>query len=107
MMTILMYYQKFRKILELEGYEFNPYGPCVTNNIIKNKQKKYDFMSTIAKQPTRAPKKLKKIEWLRQEYERISGDGYGAMSVSRGKIHKYLGMTLDYAVSGIARISML
>ena len=25
----------------------------------------------------------------------------------RGKIHKYLGMTLDYKVSGIARISML
>ena len=29
------------------------------------------------------------------------------MPVSRSKIHKYLGMTVDYTVSGIARISML
>ena len=28
------------------------------------------------------------------------------MSVSRGKIHKYLGMTLDYSVRGQVRISM-
>ena len=33
-----MYYQKFRNSLELEGYEFNPYNPCVTNKIIKNNQ---------------------------------------------------------------------
>jgi hypothetical protein len=28
------------------------------------------------------------------------------MSVSRGKIHKYFGMTLDYSVRGQVRISM-
>ena len=49
----------------------------------------------------------KTIEWLRQEYESISEDGYGSLSVSRGKIYKYLGMTLDYKVSGIFRISLL
>ena len=29
------------------------------------------------------------------------------MSVIQGNIHKYLGMNLDYTVSGIARISVL
>jgi hypothetical protein len=29
------------------------------------------------------------------------------MTVSRGKIHKYLGMTLDYIVCGQAKITML
>ena len=29
------------------------------------------------------------------------------MSVSRGKIQKYLGMTLYYTVSGVSRINML
>ena len=49
----------------------------------------------------------KTIEWLRQEYESILEDGSGAMSVIRGNIHKYLGMTLDYTVSGISKISIL
>ena len=38
MMASLLYYHKFRKRLDLEGYEFNPYGPCVINNIINNNQ---------------------------------------------------------------------
>jgi hypothetical protein len=46
------------------------------------------------------------IEYLRQEYERIFEDGNGAMTVSRGKIHKYLGMTLDYTVRGQVKITM-
>ena len=29
------------------------------------------------------------------------------MSASRGKIQKYLGMNIDYTVSGISRISMM
>jgi hypothetical protein len=46
------------------------------------------------------------IEYLRQEYESIFEDGSGAMMVSRGKIHKYLGMTLDYTVHGQVKITM-
>ena len=34
-------------------------------------------------------------------------DGSGKMSVSRDKIHEYLGMTMDYTVSGQLRISMI
>ena len=32
---ILIDYKKFRKSLEDEGYEFNPYDPYVDNNTIK------------------------------------------------------------------------
>jgi hypothetical protein len=46
------------------------------------------------------------IEYLRQEYESIFEDGSGAMTVSRGKIHKYIGMTLDYTVRGHVKITM-
>ena len=49
----------------------------------------------------------KTIEWIRQEYKRISEDGSGTMSVSQGKTHKYLGMTLDCTVIGISIISIL
>jgi hypothetical protein len=46
------------------------------------------------------------IKYLRREYESIFEDGSGAMTVSRGKVHKYLGMTLDYTVRGRVKISM-
>jgi hypothetical protein len=47
------------------------------------------------------------IKYLRQEYESIFEDGTGEMVVSQGKIHKYLGMTIDYTFHGQVRISML
>jgi hypothetical protein len=46
------------------------------------------------------------IEYLRQEYETIFKDGYGTMTVSIGKIQKYLGMTLDYTIHGKVKITM-
>ena len=47
------------------------------------------------------------IKWLRQEYEIIFEDGSGKMTVSRVKVHKYLGMTLDYTVLGQVQITMI
>jgi hypothetical protein len=46
------------------------------------------------------------IDWLRDKYESIFEDGSGAMAVSRGKIHKYLGMTLDFTTRGQVKITM-
>ena len=42
------------------------------------------------------------IKFLKREYE----DDMGKVKVTRGKIHKYLGMTLDYTVAGSVRIDM-
>ena len=47
------------------------------------------------------------VETLRKEYESIFEDGSGKMKVHTGKIHEYLGMTLDYSLKGIVKISML
>jgi hypothetical protein len=56
----------------------------------------------------RQPKVMDKmIKWLRQEYESIFEDGSGEMIVSRGKVHTYLGMTLDYTVRGQVKITMI
>jgi hypothetical protein len=46
------------------------------------------------------------IDWAHQEYESIFEDGSGKMTVSRDRIHKYLGMTLDYTVFGQVNILM-
>jgi hypothetical protein len=46
------------------------------------------------------------IDWLRQEYESIFENGSGQMTVSRGRVYKYLGMTLDYTVCSRVNILM-
>ena len=46
------------------------------------------------------------IDWLRSEYESIFEDGSGAMKVHHGKVHKYLGMLLDFSHKGQCRVSM-
>ena len=46
------------------------------------------------------------IDWLCQEYKSIFKDGSDKMSVIQGKVHKHLGMILDYSVCGQARITV-
>jgi hypothetical protein len=46
------------------------------------------------------------IAWLRVEYESIFEDGLGAMKIHRGKVHKYLGMTLDFLHKGQCTVTM-
>ena len=46
------------------------------------------------------------IDWLRDQYESIFEDGSGAMKVHRGKVHKYLGMGLDFTHKGKCVVTM-
>ena len=46
------------------------------------------------------------IKWLCKDYEINFKDGSGKMEVSRGNVHVYLGMTLDYRIRGRVNITM-
>ena len=46
------------------------------------------------------------IQVLKQEYERIFEDWYIKMDVNRGKIQKYLEMTIDYTTKGLCKTMM-
>jgi hypothetical protein len=101
MVASLLYYRKFTKSLIGRGFELNPYDPCVANKIIEGKQMTICFHVDDCKLSHHNPKVMDKtISWLRKEYEYIFEDGSGKMTVSRGNIHKYLGMTLDFTVRG-------
>jgi hypothetical protein len=103
----LLYYHKFVKSLMDIGFIINPYDPCVTHRIIEGKHMTICFHVDDCKLSHRKKKVMDTmIEYLSQEYERIFEDGTGAMTVSRGKIHKYLGMTLDYTVHGRVKVTM-
>ena len=47
------------------------------------------------------------INWLCEEYQSIFEDSTGKMKVHCGKVHKYLGMTLDFSKKGKVTVSML
>jgi hypothetical protein len=108
MVARLLYYRKFVKNLMDIDFVINPYDPCVANNIIEGDQMTICFHVDDCKLRHRKTKVMDSmIEYLIQEYESIFDDGSGAMTVSRGKIHKYLGMNLDYTIRGQVKITML
>jgi hypothetical protein len=98
MMASLLYYSKFRKSLTKIGFIFNPYDPCVANKqILYCNQFTICFHVDGCKLSHKSPKVMDAIiKWLPKEYESIFNDGSGEMAVSRGKVHTYLGMTLDF-----------
>jgi Reverse transcriptase (RNA-dependent DNA polymerase) len=107
MVASLHYYKKFTKSLLDEGFTLNPYDPCVANKTVEGNQITICFHVDDCKIAHRNSKIVDEtIEWLRVKYESIFEDGSGKMKVSRGKIHEYLGMTLDYTTTGIVRVTM-
>ena len=94
MVTSILYYCKFIKSIIIIGFEINPYDPCVSNKVIDSSQITMCFHLDDWKPSHRESKANDfMIKCLHQEYEGIFEDGSGKMSVSRGKIHEYLGMT--------------
>ncbi len=103
----LLYYEKFVKSLVNHGFKLNRYGGCVANKIVKGKQITVCFHVDDCKISHEHPKVVDEtINWLRAEYESIFEDGLGAMKVHRGKVHKYLGMTLDFSHKGQCTVTM-
>ena len=108
MVASLLYYQKFTGTLKKEDFIMNPYDPCVWNKMIQGKQCTICFHVDDCKISHRSKKVVNNvIEWLRKDYESIFEDGSGKMKVNRGKVHKYLGMTLDFTTKGQVKISMV
>ena len=108
MVASLLYHCKFTESLTDIGFKINPYDPCVANKIIDGQHMTICYHADDFKLSHRRSKVSDHmIKWLRQEYESIFEDGSGKRTVSRGKVHKYLGMTLDYTVCGQFQITLI
>jgi hypothetical protein len=107
MVASLQYNKKFTKSLLDKGFILNPYDPCVANKTIEGSQITICFHVDDCKISHRSAKVVDKtMDWLRRNYESIFEDGSGKMKVSRGKVHEYLGMTLDFITAGVVRVTM-
>ena len=99
--SALLFYKKLVGELKAMGFKLNPYDPCVANRIVDGHQQTVtwhvDDLKISHKDPavnTQLIKALAKI--------------YGPrMTVSRGRVHYYLGMDLDYSTAGNVKISMI
>jgi hypothetical protein len=108
MVAGLLYYRKFAESLKHKKFIKNPYDPCIWNKVIKGKQCTIYFHVDNCKISHVILKVIDDmIAWLRQEYESIFTDGSGKMKVSRAKVRKYLGMTLDFATAKVVKVTMI
>ena len=107
MIASLLYYRKFCKTLTRNGFEMNPYDQCVFNRMVNGNQQTVCFHVDDGKISHIDPDvNTEFLEVLRKEYESIFEDGTGAMKITRGHVHEYLGMKLDFAVKGEVQVTM-
>ena len=104
----LLYYQRFSGDLKSIGFAINPYDPCVANKDVQDNQLTVVWhIDDLKVSHILEAVVTKMATWLTATYERLFEDGSGKMKISRGKVHEYLGMTLDYTVPGQVQVTMI
>lgn len=103
LISAFLFYKKLTADLEAYGFEVNPYDPCVANKMVVGKQLTVSWHVDDLK-ISHATKEVVDdfLEWVKATYGAI-----GEVKVSRGKVHDYLGMKLDYSVKGQLSINMI
>ena len=98
----LLWYQKFRKDLESIDFEFNPYDPCVANRMKNGSQHTIRFhVDDVLSSHVDKRVNDKFLEWLNRNYGKIKD-----VVATRGQVHDYLGMTLDFNTRGKVKFKM-
>ena len=92
----LLWYQKFRADLEKIGFQFNAYDPCVALRVVNKKQQTIRFhVDNIMSSHVDRRVNDRFAKWAKEKYGKIK-----PVEVKRGKVHTFLGMTLDFSTPG-------
>ena len=104
LVSALLFYKKWKNDLIAKGYKLNPYDPCVANKIIDGKQHTVTWHVDDLKISHEDPKVNDEfIKWVDELY---GDDTIGRVTATRGKVHDYLGMILDYSTDGELVVDM-
>ena len=98
----LLFWEDLTEFLFGEGYKLNPYDPCVCNKVIDGEQSTILWHVDDLKCSHVDPK-------VNDKLLAILNERYGKeapLTVTRGKVHEYLGMTLDFSVDGKVSVIM-
>jgi hypothetical protein len=99
--SALLFYLKFVGDIESQGFTLNPYDLCVANKVINGKKITAVWHVEDIKMSHVDEKEVSKlITWLKSVY----GEDMG---LSRGKVHDYLGMTIDFTNKGEVKVTMI
>jgi hypothetical protein len=104
----LLFWQNLSTQLKKWGFEINPYDFCVANKTINGKQCTIVWHVDDLKISHVDPKVVTTIlNLLDAKYgQEIVGGKRAPLTITRGRIHDYLRMTLDYKESGCVKIDM-
>jgi hypothetical protein len=99
----LLFWQLLSKTLVSWGFVINPYDCCVANKTINGKQCTICWHVDDLKISHMSPNVVTSvIEQLDEAFGKEA-----PLTITRGKIHEYLGMTLDYSEAGKVKIYMV
>jgi hypothetical protein len=99
----LLFWRNLSGFLMEHGFELNPYDECVANKIVNGTQCTIVWHVDDLKIAHVDPQVVSNvIELLQQKYGTVDAP----LTVCRGMIYDYLGMTLDYTVPGKVMINM-
>jgi hypothetical protein len=99
----LLFWKNLSKKLIAWGFKINPYNWCVANKIIDSKQCTVLWhVDGIKVSHVDTPVIDRVLELFEGEYRKEA-----PLTITRGKIHEYLGMAIDYSVKGKVKITMI
>jgi hypothetical protein len=97
-----LFWKKLTADLKSWGFVINPYDPCVANKIINGAQCTVVWHVDDVKISHVDPNVVTEVIALfSTEYAKKA-----PLTVTRGKMHEYLGMTLDYRTTGKVKLTM-
>ena len=103
----LLFWKNLTKTLKSRGFKVNPYNSCVANKKANSEQLTIVWHVDDLKISHADSKVVTAIiKKLNNKYGKTASGLETPLTVKRGKIHDYLGMTLDYTTKGKVRIDM-
>ncbi|KAG7353002.1 reverse transcriptase RNA-dependent DNA polymerase [Nitzschia inconspicua] len=101
--SALLFWKKLTAfVVDVLGFEINPYDECVANKIINGKQCTIAWYVDDLKLSHEDPAVVEDIfTKLQAEFGKEA-----PLTVTRGKVHNYLGMRIDYSIDGKVQFTM-
>jgi len=98
----IRFYEELTEFLKSRSYEVNPYDPCVFNKTINGKQITILFhVDDLKLSHVNANVVTDEIQKLQLRFGKLAD-----LTISRGRVHEYLGMTLDFTVPKKCKVIM-
>ena len=107
MQAALMFYRKLVSDLNEFGFTCNPTDPCVANKIVNGEQLTAIWHVDDVKLSHKDPAVVTHmVQWFKRKYATLPDNTTGDTEVTRGKIHEFIGITLDFTKKGKVQIVM-